>query len=283
MKFTKKEASLFIPDGCPEAEALSRTTHLAVGAHPDDIEIMAFHGIIGCYRQTGMKFGGITCSNGSGSARSGIYADYSDEDMIAIRHGEQEEAARIGQYAFMAQLFFGSKEVKDAANPGLANDLLALLRAVRPETVYTHNLADKHDTHVAVTLALIEALRRLPREQHPRRLLGCEVWRDLDWLPDNEKVALDVSGRDNLAMSLMGVYDSQIAGGKRYDLATMGRRRAHATYAESHVVDKGEMLTYAMDLTPLLADNAPSAQEFLAGQIGRFQEDVLKRLAIRRA
>lgn len=281
MKFTKPEAELFIPDGCPEAEALPRATHLAVGAHQDDLEFMAFHGILGCYRRPGRRFGGITCTNGAGSPRTGLYAACSDADMIAVRHGEQNEAARIGQYAFMAQLGFSSREVKDASNPGLVEDLLALLRAARPETVYTHNPADKHDTHVAVMLALVEALRRLPREQRPARLLGCEVWRDLDWLPDNEKVALDVSGRDHLAMSLMGVYDSQIAGGKRYDLATMGRRRAHATYAESHGVDKVELLTYAMDLTPLLADNAPSVRDFVAGLIGRFQEEVLKRLGVR--
>jgi LmbE family N-acetylglucosaminyl deacetylase len=163
------------------------------------------------------------------------------------------------------------------------NDRVALLHAARPETVYTHNPADKHDTHVAVTLALVEALRRLPRDRRPARLLGCEVWRDLDWLPDNEKVALDVSGRDHLAMSLMGVYDSQIAGGKRYDLATMGRRRAHATYAESHGVDKVEQLIYAVDLTPLLADDKLEVSAFVAALIGRFQEDVLKRLAVRRA
>ena len=56
-------------------------------------------------------------------------------------------------------------------------------------------------------------------------------------MPDARKVVLDLSGRENLLSSLLGVYDSQISGGKRYDLATIGRYRSNATYLESHSVD----------------------------------------------
>ncbi|MEI9866262.1 MAG: hypothetical protein WDN00_17245 [Limisphaerales bacterium] len=59
-------------------------------------------------------------------------------------------------------------------------------------------------------------------------MIGCEVWRNLDWLGDNEKFLMDVSGHDKLAARLNGVFASQIAGGKRYDLATLGRRSANA-------------------------------------------------------
>ena len=41
----------------------------------------------------------------------------------------------------------------------------------------------------------------------------------------------------------------QIAGGKRYDLASMGRRRANATYWGSHGVDETTGLSYGMDMT----------------------------------
>ena len=33
----------FVPDGAPLPAALARTTHLGIGAHPDDLEIMACH------------------------------------------------------------------------------------------------------------------------------------------------------------------------------------------------------------------------------------------------
>ena len=136
----------------------------------------------------------------------------------------------------------------------MVDDLVEILRATRPDVVYTHNLADKHDTHVAVALRTIAAIRRLPAAERPSRLYGCEVWRDLDWMPDEEKVAFDLSAHESLQAALIGVFDSQICGGKRYDLATQGRRRAHATYAASHGTDAATSLSYAMDLTPLVAD-----------------------------
>ena len=42
MKLKNHAAQIFIPDGIPEEEALSRTTDLCIAAHQDDIEIMAF-------------------------------------------------------------------------------------------------------------------------------------------------------------------------------------------------------------------------------------------------
>ena len=61
---------------------------------------------------------------------------------------------------------------------------------------------------------------------------------------------MDVSGHDHLAAAMNGVFDSQIAGGKRYDLATLGRRAANATFFESHATDTATQLIFGMDLTP---------------------------------
>ena len=85
---------------------------------------------------------------------------------------------------------------------------------------------------LAVALRVIEAIRRLDQAERPARLVGCEVWRALDWIVDSDKVQMNVSAHENLQFALLGVFDSQIAGGKRYDLASMGRRRANATYFE---------------------------------------------------
>ena len=77
-------------------------------------------------------------------------------------------------------------------------------------------------------------------------------------------------------MALMGVFDSQIAGGKRYDLAAEGRRRADASFLESHSVDTVTAASYAVDLTPLLADGAPSPLEHIESLIAEFQSEVRK-------
>ena len=279
MTFRCEGAELSVPDGVSDAEALARTTHMAFGAHPDDLEIMAFAGILACFQRPDKWFTGVVVTDGSGSPRDGVYKDYTDAAMRAVRRDEQKKAALIGEYSAAALLDYPSGAVKDAANKDPVADIAALLEAAMPEVVYTHNLADKHDTHVGVTLKLIEAIRSLAEGRRPRRLLGCEVWRDLDWMVDTDKIALDCSEHQNLQAALLGVFDSQIAGGKRYDLATMGRRRAHATYHESHGTDVSLGLTFAMDLTPLIQDPTTDAAAFAKEHIDRFSNDVIARLS----
>ena len=281
MKLHNATASIFVPDGRPVADALKRITHLGVGAHQDDLEFMAFHGILECFARNDRWFGGVTCTNGSGSSRTGPYANCTDAQMMSIRRQEQNTAALVGQYGIMLQLDYPSSTVKSATDPALKDDLKDILAATRPEVVYTHNLADKHDTHLGVAIAALQAMRALPREQRPKKVIGCEVWRNLDWLPDSDKVLLDVSGRDNLAAALNGVFDSQIAGGKRYDLATAGRRASNATFFESHAGDKTTRLIFGMDLTPLVADETRDIVEYVCSFIDRLKGDVRQSLGKR--
>jgi CRISPR/Cas system-associated endoribonuclease Cas2 len=79
-------------------------------------------------------------------------------------------------------------------------------------------------------------------------------------------------------VALISLYDSQIAGGKRYDIATMGRRRANATYFASHGVDQAQYLIYAMDMTPLLVDPNRDIVAFIEEYIGRFAREVASRI-----
>jgi len=278
MELTKAEAEIFVPDGKPIEEALARTTHMGVGAHQDDLEIMAFDGILKCFHAKGNSFTGVTVTDGSGSPRADLYRQYTDEMMGPIRGVEQKKAAVIGEYGAQALLNFPSKEVKDGSNPGPVSDLKALLDAARPGVVYTHNLADKHDTHVAVALRVIQAVRDLPAEARPSALYGCEVWRDLDWMADADKVLFDLAPHQNLAAALMGVFDSQVCGGKRYDLAAMGRRQAHATFFESHGVDDTTHRAYAMDLTPLIHDLTLDPLALLEEHVQRFRNEVATRV-----
>lgn len=278
MKFHLETADIFIPDGLDPQAALARTTHLAISAHHDDIEIMASAPVIDCYQQEKHWFTGVVVTDGRGSPRDSLYKDYSDEDMRVVRIKEQRKAAYVGEYAAQIILDYPSRVVKDAANPQPVEDLAAILRASRPQLVYTHNLADKHDTHVATALRVISAIRSLAPAERPQKLYGCEVWRSLDWMLDSDKVLFDLSQHENLQAALLGVFDSQIAGGKRYDLASMGRRKANATYAESHGVDQYQGLSFGMDLTPLIEQPERNIADFIDEQIRRFAADVADRL-----
>lgn len=275
MKFRHPQADVYVPAaGADSRAALRRVTHLCVGAHQDDIEIMAHAGICDCLDQPAKAFGGVVVTNGAGSPRTGSYAHLTDEQMQAVRREEQRRAADLGRYSIQIQLAHPSSAVKQPRQPDVVADLKAIFAGCSPEVVYVHNPADKHDTHVAVFLRCLEAMRELPAEQRKFRLLGCEVWRDLDWLVDADKAGLDAGRRLDLAEHLLKVFDSQVTGGKRYDLATLGRRSANATFHTSHATDKMTGVTWAMDLTPLLADPALDPLEFTLGYIDRLRADV---------
>lgn len=270
-------AVLYIPDGVGEGAAMARTTHLAISAHQDDIEFMAYAPIAACFGQADKWFSGVVVTDGAGSPRSGLYADYTDEEMKEVRIAEQKKAAAVGEYGFLAMLGRPSKEVKDPKNTAIAEELAEIIRSAKPKFLYTHNLADKHETHVATALKVLAALRALKPEERPEKVYGCEVWRDLDWMCDDEKVYLDCGPHPNLMRCLSAVFDSQIAGGKRYDLAAEGRRLANATFSASHACDTYSALNYAMDLTPLM-DERTDIEEYITGYIDRFRRSVTETL-----
>ncbi len=278
MRFHLDSADIFVPDSQPAEQALARTTHLCLAAHQDDIEIMAAQPILECFQQADKWFTGVVVTDGRGSPRNGLYEKHSNGEMRLVRFKEQRKAAIVGEFAAQVMLDFPSKVVKDASHDEPVKDILAILRATKPRFVYTHNLADKHDTHVAVALRVIEALRRLNQAERPEKIFGCEVWRALDWMVDSDKVMMDLSDHENLQFALLGVFDSQIVGGKRYDLASMGRRRANATYFESHGVDNTTGLSYAMDMTPLMKNATIKSAEFVQGFVQRLSLDIQERV-----
>lgn len=278
MKFSRSDADVFVPDGSAPAAALARVTHLAVGAHQDDLEIMAQSAIDECRATPGLAFGGVVVTNGAGSPRTGRFAGLSDAGMQAVRREEQRAAARLGGYAVQLQLAHPSADVKQAGHAGVAADLAAVFGGCRPRVVYLHNPADKHDTHVAVFLRCLEALRTLPRDRRPPRVLGCEVWRGLDWLVDADKVGLDAGRDPELAAKLLRAFASQVEGGKRYDEATLGRRAANATFHTSHAVDGARAVTWAMDLAPLVHDDSLDPVAVTLAHVDRLRADVAGRL-----
>jgi LmbE family N-acetylglucosaminyl deacetylase len=271
--FARPGSAIFVPDGAPVDVALARTTHLGVGAHPDDLEIMAIEGILACYERAERWFCGAIVTDGSGSPTGAQPLDRAT--LRDVRRREQERAATLGRYGSQVFLDHTSADVKDANERSTVTDLVTLLRATRPEVVYTHALSDAHETHVAVALRLISACRALPPDERPARVLGCEVWRDLDWLAVADKVRLLADERPELQAELIRVFASQLAT-KNYVAAALGRRVAHAVFSESHASDRHRGLVWAMDLSPLVLGEDPIA--FTRGLVRRFEDDVVARL-----
>lgn len=268
-------AIIFIPSGEIESTALNRVTHLAIAAHQDDAEFMAFSAISECYRKRDKSFCSVVTTDGANSPRNGVFADFSDAEMKKVRINEQKNAAEIGRYGVQILLSHSSSQAKNPKDNEIISEYVEILRACKPQYVYTHNIADKHETHVATALKVIAALRTLNANEQPLAVYGCEVWRDLDWPEDGDKVVLDCSTHAALSRKLCRAFESQIAGGKRYDKAVHGRRLAHATFCESHACDARTAQNYAMDLTPLIKDKSLSPHAYAQNMLNRFNSAVL--------
>ena len=80
MQLHRPDADCHVPDGTELTAALARTTHLCIGAHQDDQEFMAYHGIEACYGRDDLWFTGVVVTDGAGSARGGPYSDHTDGD-----------------------------------------------------------------------------------------------------------------------------------------------------------------------------------------------------------
>lgn len=278
MKLSQSQAQVFVPvSSVSPTEALNRTTHLGVGAHPDDLEFFGWHPILQCFEDSNLWYTGVVASDGRSSPRADRYADFDDSQMVEVRLKEQQHAAVTGEYSAVVHLMHSETgEVMSGAPRPLVEDLKEVLRVTRPAHITTHNLADSHPHHLVVALSLVTALREL--DYRPQSFYGGEIWRGLDWLTTKDKVVFDVSAHQNLSNALMGVYDSQISGGKRYDLATAGRKRANATYYDPLATDQATALEFAMDLSPLLEDGSLDPASYVASLIANFQTEVCGRL-----
>ncbi len=274
MNFKKSNATIYYPG----RKDLAGVTDMCVAAHQDDIEIMAYGPISDCYHNKSRRFCGVVLTDGAGSPRAGEYSDYTNEQMKQVRIEEQNAAAKRGKYAAMIQLGYTSSEVKDGGNCDTVEDIYNILMQVKPRRLFTHNLADKHETHVAVVLRVIEAVRRMPEADRPEDVISLEVWRNLDWLPDSEKVCVDTSKYPRLARDLITVFRSQVVGGKSYDKAALGRRFANATFFESHSTDEATSQSFGLDLMPLIKSDM-SPVDYIESYIEKFKSEVENTIA----
>ncbi len=274
MNFKKSNATIYYPG----RKDLAGVTDMCVAAHQVDFEIMAYGPISACYNNKSRRFCGVVLTDGAGSPRAGEYSDYTNEQMKQVRVEEQNAAAKRGKYAAMIQLGYTSSEVKDGGNCDTVEDIYNILMQVKPRRLFTHNLADKHETHVAVVLRVIEAVRRMPEEDRPEEVVSLEVWRNLDWLPDSEKVCVDTSKYPRLARDLITVFRSQVVGGKSYDKAALGRRFANATFFESHSTDEATSQSFGLDLMPLIKSDM-SPVDYIESYIEKFKSEVENTIA----
>ena len=230
-----KRPQLWLREAKSLKQLSKKVTHLAIGAHSDDLEVIAFDGIVKHFKDKRSNFFGIVVSDNQGKPIHPKYKSSSLSKVQKIREEEQIKAARLGEYAGLAFLRYPSSEIRNPFyEKKIEGKIIELIELLKPLVIYTHNLADKHPTHLAVALRVIDALKKLPKGKRPKKLYGVEVWGGLDWLSDKDKVVFDVSGYELLASKILGVFKSQMFGPHRYDEASLSRRRANAVYHKTH-------------------------------------------------
>lgn len=282
MKFYNQGADIHIPDCMEEEKALARTTYMSIAAHQDDCEIMAYHAIAKCYGSEKDWYTAVILTDGGGSPRSGAYADYTNEQIHEKRSQEQRDAADVGKYAAVVQLAYSSEEVRTAKRDVIEDELVELLKKARPEYMFIHNPADRHETHLGASLRAIGALRKLPPEMRPKKVYGMEVWRSLDWLSAKDRLIFDTSQYPEVASGVITAFESQCTPLKRFDLAALGRRLGNATFQAPRDNDVTDSCNIGVDLTPLIENPELDIKEFTLQLIHNFYqeaEELLERFA----
>ena len=236
-------------------------------------------GILACFRPARQVVHWASWPPTAPAARATAYTrTITDEEMRAVRRTEQKKAAFVGEYA-AAGVFLDYPSLRSRTPPSRpGGGHKAADRRGRPEIVYTHNLA------TSTTRTSRWRCGRSPPSAGCRRKTAAASFTaarcgavSTGWRTTTRWCSHSTSARTS-PWRCVGVFDSQIAGGKRYDMATMGRRRANATYYESHAVDAGQSMNFAMDLTPLIQDDKLDANKYVQRYIEHLAQDVSQRI-----
>lgn len=130
-------------EGRAKRSAQRQQVVLAIGAHPDDVEI-GVGGILAAHRDAGNQIVILTMSRG---ARGGDADDRQHESLAA--------AELLGARLFLEDL----EDTQISAADPTVGIIERIVNEVRPDIVYTHSAHDRHQDHRAVHAATSVATR----------------------------------------------------------------------------------------------------------------------------
>ncbi|MBI5893790.1 MAG: PIG-L family deacetylase [Deltaproteobacteria bacterium] len=160
---------------------------LAIGAHPDDIEI-GCAGAIMKYRKSGHRVYLLIISDGSMGGN------------VKIRRKEQEDAARIMK---VDKIFWGGFKDTGLENKGkeLIDTIEGVLKKIKPTFIFVNYPKDTHQDHRLLADAAISATR------HTRNVLFYEVPTSVDF---NPTVFVDISKFMKKKVKALTAHVSQV-------------------------------------------------------------------------
>jgi len=199
---------------------------LAIGAHPDDIEL-GCGGALLAHRRRGDSIAMLVMTTG----------ERGPQDSRSRIHEQEDAAAILG-----ATLFWGG--FQDGAVPegrSTVDAIESVLGDVRAEVIYTHSPKDTHQDHRAVGMATLAAARR------SQRALLYEAPTSQGF---NPTVFVDVAGLVEPKLNLLRAHVSQVLKNGLVDLEAVEAQaryrgfQARARYAEAFQAER-----FVWDLT----------------------------------
>jgi LmbE family N-acetylglucosaminyl deacetylase len=200
---------------------------LAIGAHPDDIEL-GCAGTLLSHRARGDEVAMLVMSRG----------ELGPQDSRS-RGAEQEAAAQI----LGAELYWGGFD--DAAVPDgreSVDVIQFIMDLVAPDVIYTHSPDDSHQDHRSTALSTLAAARR------SRRVLKYEAPSSLGFSPT---VYVDVSAHMEAKLSALNAHESQVLKNGLVDLeAVQAQARYRGFQARIKVAEAFEVERFLWDVSP---------------------------------
>ena len=185
-----------------------KKTVLAIGAHPDDIEI-GCGGTLALLKRQGARLIYVIVSSGEEGSLT-----IAPKKLGALRESEAQKAGKVlgaAEVCFLHEpdgLTSFSKETK--------LKLMALLRKHRPDIVFTHTKSDQSPDHRVVHDLTIDAIRGASGPWYPgakgqphsvAEIFAYEVWSPLN----SPQTVVDISSTMALKLKALACHESQIA------------------------------------------------------------------------
>lgn len=178
---------------------------LAVGVHPDDIEL-GCAGTLCKHIAQGHKVSAIDLTQGELGTRG----------SAAIRLQEADAAANIMGLASRVNLEFEDGFVTED-NKDYLMKLIVQIRALKPDMVLCNAIEDRHPDHSRAAKLVAKScfLAGLPKIETSYEGVSQEAWRPkqvlhyIQWLPIEPDVLVDISGYINQKVDAVKAYKSQ--------------------------------------------------------------------------
>lgn len=209
-----KNAMKYVPTSAKDGSIVS----MCLAANITDVEILGSGGIIDSLYNPNKSFVGVVAYAPTEIPNAGLYSLYNPQDMIRIRQEEQQKAANIGSYNSVFLLNHNNEE--EEVVESIINDFVGLIKAYKPEIIYTFSPFDLDPAKIEIMKCVIIALSRIVDDYRPKAVYGVYTEGSLSFVPLTQLVDLGIETKIGFAYSLLNVYDSASEALEALDPAT---------------------------------------------------------------